>query len=99
MRSRIPKHIIHNKPVLLFLSDSQKIHHCLLHICSVAHGLVHTGAVRISSMALGTAVPEIRDSSSAGSKSPSASYFSSMASITLLVNLYGLAVDAMTVFV
>ena len=60
-----------------------------------------TGAVRISSTALGTLTPEIADKLiSQVQNHPMAScLLSATASITLLVNLYGLAVDAITVLV
>ena len=69
-------------------------------ILSLSHSFLWiTGAVRISSIAFGTSTFPMRDSSSTSAKSSIASYFSSIAFITLLVNLKGLAVDAITVFV
>ena len=56
-------------------------------------------ASRISSMACGIFTPEIRSISSIRANSSASSFFPRTASITLLENLYGLAVDAITVFV
>jgi hypothetical protein len=56
-------------------------------------------AFLISSTALGTLTPESFASSSTSSKSPFESYSGSIAVSTLLVNLYGLAVEAMIVTV
>ena len=50
-------------------------------------------------MAFGTLTLPSFESSSTSSKSVIESYLGSIASITLLVNLNGLAVDAITVFV
>ena len=83
------------------LSDSKDILYSFT-ILSTSHSVLwRITALRSSSTAFGTGVPDTSDSSSttANSSFPSTADLPLMASKTLWENLYGLAVDAITVLV
>ena len=86
-------------PFILSL-QSKNLLYGHLHLALVAYNIM-TESVRCGFPQLPpeSFTPERAFNSSTSSKSVMLSYFSlSMASMTLLVNLYGLAVDAITVF-